>query len=283
MKRAFVIPIAVLAFVAMACSMTNQSSSTTESQPTATQVTVAIVEEDTPTTAPEPTEAVVEEPTPTTAPEPTATESPTETPAGPFEYIDTFDRNSQYWSEDFIVTTQTSGRDVLSKAIIQDGLLGFRFDDKETYMYKFFTTPIDGNVSVEVDYQSIGHINNGTAIVCRVNDDHTSWYEVRVSSTSDYSFFLYDKKRKTEEGKNPYLLLGKGKLKIDELAPTKPNTIKLTCLQNELVLDANKGKRVINQILETQIEGSGVGLGAMSYDVLPIKVNFDQVIIRGEE
>lgn len=291
MKRGLIIPFVVIALVAMACSMTGKNSKPTESKPTATQPIAQVTKETIPTntTQPEepiieePSEPIVEEPTQTTAPEPTATEAPTNTPPGPFEFTDTFDRNSQNWSQDLIVTTQTSGRDVLSKAVIQDGMLSFRFEDKETYMYKFLNSPVGENVSVLLDYQSGGHINNGIAIVCRVNDERTTWYEARVSSTSDYALFLYDKSRKTEEGKNPYLLLGKGKLKIDELAPTKPNTIKLTCLDDEMILDLNKGKRVINQILETQLSGSSVGLGAMSFDVLPIRINFDQVTIRGEE
>jgi len=289
MKRVIFIPIAIIILATLACSIARPSTPTTNAPENAATVEqqVDVTAEVIPATEIpiEPTEAIeptatIEQPTATTAP--TATEAPTATPAGPFEFVDTFDRNTGMWSEDMILTTQTSGRDPNSKSLVIDGMLSYKFEDKETYIYKYFTEPMPGNVSIEADYQAMGHINNGIALVCRVNEERTTWYEVRVSSTSDYAFYLFDKRRKTEEGKNPYLQLGKGKLKIDELYPTKPNTIKLTCLDNELNLDANKGKRTINQAIETQLEGSAVGIGVMSYDVVPIKINFEQIAIREE-
>jgi hypothetical protein len=294
MKRAFFIPLSVLVLASMACALFGGPAEMPASLPTATQPSVVLAEEAT-VPAAEPTDDIQE--IPTSAPAPTETEAPTKVPtaaptdapvdtptaAGPLEFVDTFDHNQGDWSDDLIVTTQTSGRDLLSRTMIQDGILRFSFDDKETYMYKFFQTPINGNVTIATDYQALGHLNNGIAIVCKVNEAKTSWFEVRVSSTSDFSFYLYDKKRKTDLGKNPYLQIGKGKFKIDELFPTKPNAIQLTCLDNELILNANHDKRVVSQSLDVSLDGNSVGLGAMSYDVTPIKINFDQVTIREEQ
>ncbi|MBE0698226.1 MAG: hypothetical protein IH586_15010, partial [Anaerolineaceae bacterium] len=218
MKQTFFIPLSMLVLASMACAAFGSTATKPASLPTATQPSAALVEEATATVAAVPTET---QELPTSAPEPAETEAPTEaptnppvdpptdTPVVPLEFVDTFDHNNRDWSDDLIVTTQTSGRDLLSKTIIQDGVLRFSFDDKETYMYKFFKAAFTGNVTIETDYQAIGHINNGIAIVCKVNEDKTSWFEARVSSTSDFSFYLYDKKRKTDLGKNPYLQLGK--------------------------------------------------------------------------
>ncbi len=282
MKRLQLIPITVLVLASLACSFFSKSTpaETPKIIPTKPQPVVVNTKEAIPT-IPVPTETV-ELPTATTEVLATATEAPTETPAGPVEYVDTFDHKQGNWSDDFVVTSQSSGRDLYSKTIVQDGVMRFAFDDKETYMYKFFQIPIDGGVSIEASYAASGHLDNGIALVCKVNEDQTSWFEVRVSSNSDYSIYLYDKARKTEQGKNPYLQLEKGKLKIDQLYPTKPNIIKLTCLENELVFDANNGKRMINLPLDTRLDGSGVGLGAMSYGVVPIRIDFDQVTIREE-
>ena len=294
MKRTFLIPLTALVLASMACALFGKTEKPailpTVTQP-AVKMTKAVA-----ATMPKPTEtqerptetqerptATQEKPTATEAPTSIPTDMPTDTPAGPVEYVDSFDHNQDSWSEDFIVTSQTSGQDLYSKGVIQDGALRFSFMDKETYMYKFFQAATFGNVTIEADYESSGHINNGIAIVCKVNEERTQWYEARVSSTSDFSFYLYDKKRKTELGKNPYLQIGKGKFKINELYPAKPNTIQLTCLDNELILNANHDKRVISQALDTTLEGSGVGLGAMSYDVVPININFGQVTIREEK
>lgn len=281
------IPFVLILFVltSMACSLSGQTgnppSAPSANESTAETLTLATATIPRPTnTQEQPTSTFA--PTETEAPTSVPTDTPTDTPAAPVEFVDTFDRNQNYWSEDFIVTSQTSGRDLYSKGIIQNGTLRFSFTDKETYMYKFFQNGDFANVTVEADFQAIGHINNGIALVCRVNNDRTQWYEARVSSTSDFWLFLYDKARKTEMGKNPYLELAKGKFKIDEFYPAKPNKIQLTCLNDELILNANRDKRVIRQVLETEIEGSGVGIGAMSYDVLPITIDFDKITIREE-
>ncbi len=292
MKRVISAPVILLVLASLACSLPAKvGMNTTSPKATSTQSEVIIVEEAT-ATQPKPTNTV-EMPTepPTQTPSPTETDAPVETPtslptetiAAPQEFIDTFDRNSKAWSEDFIVTTQTFGRDLQSKGIIQDGALTLSFLDKETYLYKFYNEPVGEDVTIEAEYQATGHINNSTALVCKVNDDRTRWLEIRVSSTSDFSFYLYDKQRKTVEGKNPYLQLSKGKFKINELYPTMPNKIKLTCLDNELIVSMNDDMRVLNQDLETPVDGSGVGVGAMSYDVVPIRIRFETITIRPGE
>jgi hypothetical protein len=292
MKRSFLIPLTILVLVSMACSMFSRGTEKPADVPTATQPPAVQAEKATAAVT-EPPTSVPEEPT--AAPQPTDTEAPvevptdtpevlpTETEAGPVEIVDAFDHNKGDWSDDLVVTTQTSGRDLLSKGIIQDSGLRFSFDDKETYIYKFYNTPVSGNVTIKAEYHTMGHINNGIAIVCKVNEDHTAWFEVRVSSTSDFSFYLYDKKRKTDLGKNPYLQLGKGKFKINELYPSKPNVFQLTCLDDELILNANNDKRIVNQGLDVTLDGDGVGVGAMSYDVTPINIIFDKITIRQED
>jgi hypothetical protein len=298
MKRSFIIPLIVGILASMACGLFDQAASPA-AHPTVTRTaaitkkTVAATisgptktqEKSTSTPQPTDTKRPTSAPTkaPTAIPTKIPTTIPTDTPTALTEYVDSFDENQGYWSEDFIVTSQTSGRDPYSKTVIQDGALHFLLKDKETYMYKFFQPANFAKVTIEAEYQAIGHYNNGTALVCKVNEDRTQWYEARVSSTSDFSIYLYDKKRKTELGKNPYLEITKGKFKINELYPTKPNTIQFTCLDNQLILNTNRGQRIINQTVDTVLEGRGVGLGAMSYDVVPININFESVTICEED
>jgi hypothetical protein len=276
----------VVAFVSLACAMFG--SAPVVVSPTSPPTAVAVVATTQPSataTEPERVEPTATVALPTHPPEPTATDAPTDTPPPPqpTEFEETFDRRNDNWSEDVVLTTQTFGRDLQSRGLVQDGKLQFRLGDKETYLYRFFVPALKGNVSVEAKYQSIGALNNGISIVCRVNEERTSWFEVRVASTSDFAFYRYEKRLREEENKNPYVMLGKGKFKIDELYPTKENTFKLTCLEDELILETNRGKRVVNQLLDNPLEGSTVGIGVMSYDVLPVTIVFDTITIREEQ
>ena len=278
MKRALLIPLIVLLLASMACSLTG-----TKATPTPEEPAQAVVAPEKATVPPEPvkaptdTEAAPAEVAPTEEP---ATEAPTLTEA-PTEMKDAFDRETGKWSDPLVVTSQASGRDAYVKITSGTGVLRFAVQDKETYIYKFYSEEVSGADTIEVDFQNKGAFNTGIALVCKVNEDRTSWYEVRVSAAdNNYNFFLYDKQRKIEQDKNPYVLLGKGHMKIDQYYPTKPNRVILTCSDTELSIDVNKGKVKASQTLDTQLEGTAFGIGIMTADVLPGTIDFDTVTIR---
>jgi hypothetical protein len=166
---------------------------------------------------------------------------------------------------------------------VDNGFMRFAIQDKETYVYKFFLATVEGDGSVEATYEPHGAMNNSISVVCRANQDLTSWYEVRIiSHYGEYNFYRYDKKLKTEENKNPYVLLGKGRMAIKEFSPGKGNTFKVSCMEDTLALDVNNGKRVVEQVVDEIIEGNIVGIGVQSYDVLPVTMDFDTVTITQE-
>jgi len=279
MKRALLIPLIVLLLATMACSLTG-------TKPTAAPVespkAVVAPEKATevpakPTEKPADTEAPAAEVAPTEVP-PTEGPEPSEVPT---EIEETFDTDSGNWSDPLIVTSQASGRDAYLKITSGNGALRFAISDKETYVYKFYTEGLDGASSIEADFQNKGAFNTGIALICKANEDRTSWFEVRVSAAdNNYNFFQYDKKRKDEEGKNPYVLLGKGHMKIDQYFPTKPNRIVFTCSDSELSVDVNKGKVKASQTVDNAIEGNLFGVAVMTADVLPGTIDFDTVVIR---
>lgn len=288
MKRKLILPILVLWLASMACSLfvPDKSKDTPPEEPTA----VLQAEQQAPTEEIEPTATEEEK-----QPEPTATEeviveptetevviveTPTEEPPSSYEY--TFDRNTDDWSEPLFVTTQAVG-EPKTKITIENGVLRFGIKDKETYVYKFLNFAIDGDVVVEVDYQNKGQINTGIAVICKANDAMTTWYEVRVTAMDGMAnFYLYDKARR-DEGKNPYLLLSKAHFDAKVAGPTKPNHIQVTCTDDQLIIDINNGKKVASQDLETRLDGNMVGLGGMSYDVLPVTLDIDTAVISSAE
>jgi len=273
MKRALIIPLIVLVLATMACSLGTSKPTATSAEPTKTVVQAVQATE--PPSQPTDTE---------TAPTiilPTETEVPTDTPAGPDTFTDNFDQTNKFWSDPVIVTSQAAGREPYVKITAGGGRMRFAIEDTETYVYRLFLKDMVGTSTIEVDFQNKGAINTGIAIVCKANKELNKWYEVRVSaSDNNFFFYQYDKKRKEELGKNPYVQLGKGHMKIDEYYPTKPNHIVVSCTDSEITLDVNKGKKQGSQALEEQLDGNIMGVGVMSANLLPATIDFDTVVIR---
>ncbi len=135
---------------------------------------------------------------------PTETEPPmaTKTATKPASYKDTFDRSNSDWSRPVIVTSQAAGREPFVKVTVDSGAMRFAIDDKEIYVYKFLLKGPEGASTVEVDFQNKGGIDTGIALICKANQDFTSWFEVRVSANNNfYYFYKYDKSRKETGGK----------------------------------------------------------------------------------
>jgi hypothetical protein len=294
MKRAIFLPIVVLVLVSLACSLSSEQPATPTQIPQPDTQGVAA------TSAPEqpvPTETVppaepttVVEPTtaaaPTVTAEPTATDAPapTDTPEGPIQFSETFDKRSDDWSDLIIITTQASGRDPDLKATVDRGVMRFALREKESYVYKFLRYSVEGTATIEVAYEPKGAINNGIAVICRADEDLTSWYEMRIlSSTGDVHFYRYEKRLKVEENKNPYVLLGKERMKIKEFNIAKANKFVVQCTDDDITMDMNNGKRIIVQpLVDAPLEGRIVGIGAMSYDVVPVTIDFDTVVVTQE-
>jgi len=205
------------------------------------------------------------------------TEEPaTPTPEGDEvrEAYDDFSVMNDVWGDTFTVTTQAQKNDESSQIHFEDGRMQFQFLANETYAYKFYNDPIGPDAVLEVLYQAGGALQNGIALVCRVNEDRTAWYEFRVTSNSLYYIFRYDAARKADSGKNPYILLDSGGVDIETLYPTRENVFRVTCDGSSLSMGTN-GTEIAAVQDGTLSEGDWVGIGAMSTDLLPVSVYFD--------
>jgi hypothetical protein len=211
----------------------------------------------------------------------TETEAPADVSSGQDTFTDSFDRAAKAWTDPVIVTSQASGREPYIKVTSGDGVMRFAISDKETYVYMFLKGKLEGAATIEADFQNKGAVNTSIALVCKANQDQTSWYELRISAADyNYVFFQYDKKRKDEEGKNPYIQLSKGHMKGDEYFATKPNHIVFTCTNTELTVDINKGKKQASLALENPIEGHLFGVGVLSADIQQNTIDFETVTVR---
>lgn len=205
------------------------------------------------------------------------TDAPTSTPvpdkSSEASLYDDFSTTQEGWSDQQVITTQAKMGNLHSSASVVDGKLVFDLEDNETYMYKFYTHPAGEDVAVEVSVQSFEQITNGIALVCRATNEYDKWYEFRVSSTNNYAIYSYDASRRDEE-KNPYVELKKGGLRIDQFRPTKENVIRGVCQGSTLTLYINDNE-IASATAGDSTGGELVGLGAISYDILPVTVKFD--------
>ncbi len=290
MKRALLIPLIVLMMASMACSLFSPKPAEPTPTPAAPTANIALEPTETAVEAIEATAPPAEQPTDTeiapTETEIPATEAPaapaaTETAPKPSSFKDTFDRTNPDWSKPVIVTSQAAGHEPYVKISIDSGVMRFAISDKETYVYKFLPNSPDGATTIEADFQNVGALDTGIALVCKANTDYTSWYEMRISAYDNYyHFYKYDKTRKEKEGKNPYLELGKGHVKVDEYYPTKQNHIVFSCTNNALTLDFNNGKKKAWLALDSSLDGNILGVGVMSSALIPATIDFDTISVH---
>jgi hypothetical protein len=195
------------------------------------------------------------------------TATPKAAASDPFE-------TSDNWLAAQTITTQALAGAAKTVVEVKDGTLNFDIPDKETYIYTFYKKGQKADVSIEVVFNSTGLSNNGIALVCRVAEDYTTWYEGRVSSSGLYYIYKYDAALK-DLGQNRYVKIIAGTAPKNTILPTKPNSVKFSCKGDQLTLEINGGKFVTTQ-KNADLSGDGlVGIGSMAYDQTPVRIKYD--------
>jgi hypothetical protein len=181
---------------------------------------------------------------------------------------ESFDSQSKDWEGPVIVSSQDPSVVFVN---FDDGMLNFDLKSKESYVYEILTGKTYQDVKIQAEVKNKGMLVNGISLLCRVNKDKTSWYEFRVSSGGEYQFFLYDKSLK-DAGKNPYKELVKRGIN-DAIKPDKTNLAVATCEGTKFTLTVN-GTSIFEKENGDLGEAGYVGLGAVSYDTVPVQIGF---------
>ncbi len=182
---------------------------------------------------------------------------------------------SEEWSEPRVVT----GNAHRVTLTTEDERMNFQIDDVETYAYRFFEKLEYENVAIEAEVENFGDTTNGIALVCRASTK--GWYEFRISSSGKYDVYRYEQSLK-ESGKNPYVLIMNGAATALNAGVRKKNKISFICEDNKLKPFINdKEIKSPNKPFEDDTFSSGqAGIGAMSYQATPVKVEFLWVSIK---
>ena len=277
MNRVLLIPALLIFIAGSACAFSSQAS-----LPAASPTAPA------PSASPELTsESTLVVTTPTApAPPPSAPAAPTTAPAatqaGPVHFTETFDKPDDAWTSLRVITSQATGHDPLIKEALENGRLRVSIQDKETYAYQLFKTQIPGNSLITATFEYRTLVSSGVALICRADPGFSTWYEARLlGAESKVDFYQYDQKLKAD-GKNPYILLGSQVLTSKEFASASVDTVSLGCITDELRLDLNSGARVITQAVSAGLSGTLAGFGVMSYDLVPVNIDFKTVSVQSQ-
>ncbi len=128
---------------------------------------------------------------------------------------------------------------------------------------------------IEAKWKSNGQPMNGVALVCRANEDNTSWYEMRLSSQGDWQMLRYDKSiRDNDPFKNPYVSIKKGVAKLKLVRVSGDNVSKFSCIGSKLTYEVN-GTKILETNNNDIKDGGMVGLGVMSAMYLPVVIHWD--------
>ena len=254
-KKSILITLAALVFLTLACTLGGVADAITGNDAPAAEEAAAM-----PTSEISGVGAVEVELTPTP-----------KLPQVKDDYLDEFNVLTEDWSAPVFLTSQAQPGKGQSKIAYEDGKLKFGLYDLETYVYQFNQRPAAADVLLELKYQAGGAHQNGIALVCRAAADQTAWYEFRVSSTAQYAIYRYDAALR-DDYKNPYIELAKGV--SDAIYPTRDNVMRAMCKGTTLMLEVNS-KEIVTVQDGTLTEGGMVGVGAMSYDTMPVNIMMD--------
>jgi len=193
-------------------------------------------------------------------------------------FKDTFDSDLSAWKT-FVVAGDKKKTYVEGS----NGRLKFELPSAETYAYAHNANYVYQDVYVEAQFETINSGTNGIAVICRANEG--GWYEFRVHTNGQYQgtyeLYRYDESVRSQ-GKNPYVQLIKGGERwssMDIKNGLKVNTIGIMCIGNEFHFYINgkeqSGHKKI-PVDSTFTQGT-VGVGAMSFSVGTVRIEFDYV------
>ncbi|PKO12264.1 MAG: hypothetical protein CVU39_24780 [Chloroflexi bacterium HGW-Chloroflexi-10] len=260
MKRNILAAILILVLVTVACTFSARS------EPTATPVSPTEVS---PTIVP-PTEAPTDVPSPTAlpptaTPKPTLKPSPTVIPVDPF-HVEEFeqDLDNWYW---FL----TYGREDKMDIYQENDRVVFDLDDTDIYSYLMYEEFSYEDVRLKIRAENRGKNNNSVSLVCRY-DEEDGWYEFNINSNGMWTILSFEGNL---EGGEYGLIASGGSMNIN--MGKEYNEYEISCVGDMLNLWIN-GKET-QSVQDRDFKEGLVGIGVSSYNVTPIKVEFEYVDI----
>ena len=207
----------------------------------------------------------------TSTPPPTAT-TPAEEPTPKLQpfYTETFDGDLSNWT-----TVVTSGDKNRLKIYTEGGKMIFDLGDpsSDLYAYSILDDFVYEDVQMEVVAVNRGVNVNNVSLVCRYSEGR--WYEFNIGNDGFYTIFAYD----SLIGYDPLFQGGSTAIKSGQ----STNKYTAICKGNTLSLLINDQEvRTITVNRYNYAKGK-IGLSVSSFQVLPVKVEFESLAISEPE
>ena len=246
----------VIAIVIAVFSLGNRGTPAPTPAPTATAAPV------TPSKTAEPQFIVV-----TSTPPPTATtpaEEPTPAPQ-PF-YNETFDGDLSNWS-----TVVTSGDKNRLKIYTENGKMVFDLGDpnSDLYAYSILNDFTYDDVQLEAVAINRGVNDNNVSLICRYTG--SGWYEFNIGNDGFYTIYAYDSLIGYDS------LFNGGSTAVKSGQSTNKYTA--ICKGNTLSLLINDQEVRTITVSQYNYAKGKVGLSVSSFQILPVKVEFESLKI----
>jgi hypothetical protein len=189
-------------------------------------------------------------------------------------FTETFDSQPPNWD-----ITQVNGDPNLFHAFIEGGRWVFLLDGSYTYVYAIYKQIGYREVRLDVQVANRGADRNFTSLICHFNLDK-GWYEFDISNDGAYHilYAVWDAQAKEVhysplvDGSSPLIHSG-----------SADNVYGAICKGSFLALIIN-GEQVhsFNED-EYGLNNGQVGIGVSSFDVLPVRVEFDSVTVSAPQ
>ena len=207
----------------------------------------------------------------TSTPPPTSTTEPnTPTPEPQPFYIEEFNGDLSNWS-----TFVTSGNEDRMKIYTDNSKMVFDLNDpnSDLYAYAVLNDFTYTDVKMEATASNRGVNDNNISLICRYTD--RGWYEFNIANSGLYWIYAYDSIGAVAKGYNQLYAGGSTAIKGGQ----DTNSYVATCKGNKLSLSINGVD--IRTITENQFrfEKGKIGLSVSSFQVLPVKIEFDSLKI----
>jgi len=203
---------------------------------------------------------------------PVATEPPAQQPSAEEYFTEEFDGGIENWSRLTVTGSKESNPDGLALEV-SDSRLVFDFSTKQLYAYLFYDPFEYENVAVEALAENRGMNDNNISLICRYSDE--GWYEFNVFNSGLYNI-LYGYYK--PDGSINYARIadgGSNKIK----AGKEVNNYRITCNERKLSLFINGTETRVVEDNQYVLRKGKIGIGASSFDQLPIKIEYDWVKI----
>jgi S1-C subfamily serine protease len=185
--------------------------------------------------------------------------NPNASATGDYYFYTDFDGSLDAWRY-FLM----SGKDDGFSLTTEGSRVSFDIDGKQTWVYLYYNDWSYTDVRIDTSAENLGFNNNNVSLFCRYSD--AGWYEFNIANNGEYWIYFYD------TNIDNYKLLFSGGSNAINMGKDI-NEYTAYCVGNTLSLYINGVE--VRRVTDKNLKDGLVGVSVSSFDVVPIKVEFD--------